>query len=179
MLVPPPRAPRAGALRVVGDGKDGQDSLADELEHLSPVGGDRADRGIEVGVEDGDDLSRRFPVGESREIAHVGEPEGGVDELTLSALGSSRENATRCVSHEVYVERCAGRCGPSIHASRRRVPLHPRVRTRIAREFFKGAVEDNLGPGYFCPYLDPSWSVERVRAALHVQVGNETNAAAF
>jgi hypothetical protein len=35
-----------------------------------------------------------------------------------------------------------------------------------ARLFFTDAVQENFGPGYFCPYVDPSWSVERVRDAL-------------
>jgi hypothetical protein len=39
----------------------------------------------------------------------------------------------------------------------------------MARSFFMGAVEQDLGPGYFCPYVDPSWSVERVREALRAK----------
>lgn len=35
-----------------------------------------------------------------------------------------------------------------------------------ARGFFMTAVNENIGPGYFCPYIDPTWSVEHVRAAL-------------
>lgn len=42
----------------------------------------------------------------------------------------------------------------------------PEGKHDIARSFFIDAIEDNLGPGYLCPYLDPSWSVERVREAL-------------
>jgi hypothetical protein len=42
----------------------------------------------------------------------------------------------------------------------------PEDRHESATSFFRDAVEENLGPGYFCPYVDPSWSVERVRDAL-------------
>ena len=38
----------------------------------------------------------------------------------------------------------------------------------IARSFFRDAVEENVGPGYFCPYVDPSWSIERVRDVLRL-----------
>ena len=42
----------------------------------------------------------------------------------------------------------------------------PEDKHEVARSFFHSAVDENLGPGYFCPYVDPSWSVERVREAL-------------
>ena len=29
--------------------------------------------------------------------------------------------------------------------------------------------DDNRGPGYFCPYVDPTWSIERVREALTLE----------
>lgn len=36
----------------------------------------------------------------------------------------------------------------------------------MARSFFTNAVRDNLGPGYFCPYIDPYWDRQRVEQAL-------------
>ncbi len=35
-----------------------------------------------------------------------------------------------------------------------------------ARQFFHNAVESNLGPGYDCPYVDPSWDRERILEAV-------------
>lgn len=35
-----------------------------------------------------------------------------------------------------------------------------------AWSFFRDAQDDNLGPAYFCPYIDPTWSVDTVREAL-------------
>lgn len=35
-----------------------------------------------------------------------------------------------------------------------------------ARSFFAEAAAENLGPAYFCPYIDPRWSLEQVRRAL-------------
>lgn len=35
-----------------------------------------------------------------------------------------------------------------------------------ARAFFENAEVENLGPSYSCPFVDPSWNVERVREAL-------------
>jgi hypothetical protein len=35
-----------------------------------------------------------------------------------------------------------------------------------ARSFFEDAVRTDLGPGYFCPYIDPQWPVIRVQQAL-------------
>jgi len=32
--------------------------------------------------------------------------------------------------------------------------------------FFQNAHDENLGPAYFCPYIDPGWSLERVRETL-------------
>lgn len=36
-----------------------------------------------------------------------------------------------------------------------------------AREFFADAESDNLGPNYQCPYIDPYWTLEQVRAAFN------------
>ncbi len=36
-----------------------------------------------------------------------------------------------------------------------------------ARSFFQDALEENLGPAYFCPYVDPSWSKERILHELN------------
>lgn len=35
-----------------------------------------------------------------------------------------------------------------------------------ARGFFTIAVRENVGPGYFCPYIDPCWTRARVEQAL-------------
>lgn len=37
--------------------------------------------------------------------------------------------------------------------------------------FFCDAVHENIGPGYFCHYIDPTWSVEKVREALGAPPG--------
>ncbi|MBJ6762980.1 hypothetical protein JGU66_19620 [Myxococcaceae bacterium JPH2] len=36
----------------------------------------------------------------------------------------------------------------------------------VARDFFAWAVREQVGPGYFCPVLDPRWSPERITQAL-------------
>lgn len=36
-----------------------------------------------------------------------------------------------------------------------------------AREFFENARRDNLGPAYFCPYIDVTWDRQRLLNALH------------
>jgi hypothetical protein len=43
------------------------------------------------------------------------------------------------------------------------IPEHNHV---PAREFFEEHVADNTGPGYFCPYVDPLWPVDRRRLLL-------------
>lgn len=48
--------------------------------------------------------------------------------------------------------------------------LIPEDRHDVARSFFEEHIEDNTGPGYLCPYVDPSWSVERVREVLQATV---------
>jgi len=35
-----------------------------------------------------------------------------------------------------------------------------------ARGFFEHARDENLGPAYLCPYIDPGWDRRRVRSAL-------------
>jgi hypothetical protein len=42
----------------------------------------------------------------------------------------------------------------------------PEERHSAAWGFFQMAVDDNIGPGYFCPYLDPTWTVAQVEEAL-------------
>ena len=44
--------------------------------------------------------------------------------------------------------------------------LIPEALHEAARGFFENAREENLGPAYFCPYVDPSWSRERILAKL-------------
>ena len=35
-----------------------------------------------------------------------------------------------------------------------------------ARAFFLKAEQENIGPAYFCPYIDPSWERDRILGAL-------------
>jgi hypothetical protein len=35
-----------------------------------------------------------------------------------------------------------------------------------ARSFFHGHYLANTGPGYFCPFIDPMWTIDQVKAAL-------------
>jgi hypothetical protein len=36
-----------------------------------------------------------------------------------------------------------------------------------ARSFFQYAIDENTGPGYPCPYLDPQWSDEQLQAVFN------------
>ena len=49
--------------------------------------------------------------------------------------------------------------------------LIPEELHAAARGFFQDAIDENTGPGYLCPYLDPTWSLERVRQAVEDQRG--------
>jgi hypothetical protein len=44
--------------------------------------------------------------------------------------------------------------------------LIPEERHTDAWQFFEWAQNDHTGPAYFCPYIDPLWSTERVSAEL-------------
>jgi hypothetical protein len=44
--------------------------------------------------------------------------------------------------------------------------LLPEVHHVAARAFFENAFADNTGPAYFCPYLDPNWSIDRIGEAI-------------
>jgi hypothetical protein len=35
-----------------------------------------------------------------------------------------------------------------------------------ARGFFENALQENIGPAYFCPYIDVGWDIERIRITL-------------
>lgn len=35
-----------------------------------------------------------------------------------------------------------------------------------AADFFRDAYEENTGPAYFCPYIDPRWGVDQLQAAF-------------
>jgi hypothetical protein len=37
---------------------------------------------------------------------------------------------------------------------------------KAARSFFEDAISENTGPGYLCPYIDPNWTWDQVRAAF-------------
>lgn len=50
--------------------------------------------------------------------------------------------------------------------------LIPEENDEPAASFFADAVSANSGPGYFCPYVDPTWSVERVQQSLREPLGN-------
>ena len=45
--------------------------------------------------------------------------------------------------------------------------LIPEELHSAARGFFGNAYYENLGPAYFCPYVDPSWDRERIIEALN------------
>ncbi|KJS29804.1 MAG: hypothetical protein VR64_19065 [Desulfatitalea sp. BRH_c12] len=45
--------------------------------------------------------------------------------------------------------------------------LIPEEQHAAARGFFENAYYENLGPAYFCPYVDPSWERERIIEALN------------
>jgi hypothetical protein len=40
-----------------------------------------------------------------------------------------------------------------------------------ARAFFQDALDENIGPAYFCPYIDIGWDFDRVRRALEEPEG--------
>lgn len=42
----------------------------------------------------------------------------------------------------------------------------PEKQHKSARTFFENARDENLGPAYLCPYIDPNWSIDKVREAL-------------
>jgi hypothetical protein len=42
---------------------------------------------------------------------------------------------------------------------------------KTARSFFEWAVQENQGPGYFCPILDPDWSAPQIAEALAKHTG--------
>lgn len=40
--------------------------------------------------------------------------------------------------------------------------LIPEALHTAAQSFFEDAYRENIGPAYFCPYIDPSWSKEKI-----------------
>lgn len=44
--------------------------------------------------------------------------------------------------------------------------LIPEEHHANAQAFFQDHVQNNSGPGYFCPYVDPRWDVQRVANAI-------------
>jgi hypothetical protein len=49
--------------------------------------------------------------------------------------------------------------------------LIPEDSHAAARSFFADAEAQNLGPSYVCPFIDPTWTVDQVKAALSVPGG--------
>ena len=46
--------------------------------------------------------------------------------------------------------------------------LIPEAQHSAATKFFADAAKDNAGPEYTCPFIDPLWPRDRIRAALEV-----------
>lgn len=44
--------------------------------------------------------------------------------------------------------------------------LIPESLHEAAHGFFQHVLDSNLGPAYFCPYIDPSWERDRILNAL-------------
>jgi hypothetical protein len=42
----------------------------------------------------------------------------------------------------------------------------PATERPVADQFFRDVAEENRGPSYLCPYLDPTWERPRIRKAL-------------
>jgi hypothetical protein len=42
----------------------------------------------------------------------------------------------------------------------------PEKNHEAARAFFDGAKAENLGPSYDCPFIDPYWSLKKIKKLL-------------
>lgn len=43
-----------------------------------------------------------------------------------------------------------------------------------AHIFFKDAVDGNSGPGYFCPYIDASWKIDKIQDAFKKTIKSQS-----
>ena len=109
----------AGFLRILGLGrKDRQHAVAHEFEDLAGIFLDMPADQLEMLIEKPDDLRGLIDLGQSREIAKVGQQDGGIDGTahssagfagkdarTRSSAGIDREDVARRLRHRHAVSR--------------------------------------------------------------------------
>ncbi len=95
----PARAASSAAAAAIGAGLDAADredrehAVADELQHLAAIVADSLHQPLEIGIQDADHLGAGEAVGEAGVVAHVGDPDDGVDHLARAAPDLAGEHA--------------------------------------------------------------------------------------
>ena len=98
----------AVAVEVIGDRKDRQHRIADELQDLAAVAMDRRYHAGEVVVQKRDDLVARQRLGRRREAAQVAVPERGRQGYAIAPLNEAAEDAAPGVMTQIGIEQSRG-----------------------------------------------------------------------
>src|SRR4029450_5883120 len=94
---------QAGAIagEIVGDRKDRQHGIADELQDLAAMTMDRADHAGEIIIQERDDLVARQRFGRSREAAQIAVPQRGRQGYAIAPPDEAAEDAAASIMAQV------------------------------------------------------------------------------
>ena len=81
--------------------EDREDAIAEELQDLAVVLGDRIADAFEMLIEPADDLRSRSAVDERREASEIGEQQGGRNDLAVAATDLSLQHARSGLRPEI------------------------------------------------------------------------------
>ena len=93
---------------IVAGGEEGEDGIADNVEHLTALLHHRAGGTIEIGVEQVEKGIDRELIGKSGRVAQIAVPERGRQPLAVAALDRAREDAAADERPVESVERGLG-----------------------------------------------------------------------
>ena len=82
-----------GPVSIVAGGEEGEDRIADDIEHLAALLHHRARGAIEIGVEQVEKGIDRELIGKARRVAQIAVPKRGCEPLAIAALDGAGEDA--------------------------------------------------------------------------------------
>ena len=112
-----------GRLGVIG-GEDRQRTVADQLEHVAAILGDRRDHRLGIIVEQRNDFARRRAIGDAGEPAQIAVPQHGAYPFGDAAPDQPAEHPPAGIAAEIGLDQRAGDAGQRYAFDRQRQGRH-------------------------------------------------------
>ncbi len=93
---------------LLADREDGEQPVAHEFQHVTAARHDRLGHGVEMVVQDADQLFGRRRIGKPREAAEIGEEQRGIDGLAEAAPDLAAQHAAAGRQADIGVEHLGG-----------------------------------------------------------------------